>query len=92
MLSADNSIPHLLSDKDLLAAFRGFYACTRPGGATLLTVRDYAREKRASSQLRPYGIRATESGRAIGGIYAIKRTTRPRTCFHLRCRVADLSR
>lgn len=65
VLSADNSVPHLLSDKDLLAAFRGFYACTRPGGATLLTVRDYAREDRTASQLRPYGIRVTESGRYI---------------------------
>jgi SAM-dependent methyltransferase len=65
VLSADNSIPHLLSDKDLLAAFRGFYACTRPGGATLLTVRDYAREDRAASQIRPYGIRVTDAGRYI---------------------------
>lgn len=65
VLSADNSVPHLLSDKDLLSAFRGFYACTRPGGATLLTVRDYAREDRTATQIRPYGIRVTDSGRYI---------------------------
>jgi SAM-dependent methyltransferase len=65
VLSADNSVPHLLSDQDLLAAFRNFYACTRPGGATLITIRDYARENRTASQIRPYGIRVTDSGRYI---------------------------
>ncbi len=65
VLSADNSSPHLLSDQDLLAAFRGFYACTRPGGATLITLRDYAREDRTPLQIRPHGVRVTESGRYI---------------------------
>ena len=33
VLSADNSVPHLLTDKDILTAFRQFFLCTRPGAA-----------------------------------------------------------
>lgn len=52
-LSADNSVPHLLSDAEILEAFRAFYACTRSGGVVLITVRDHAGEDRSSPQLRP---------------------------------------
>jgi len=65
VLSADNSVPHLLTDGDLLVAFRAFFRCTRPGGISVITVRDYAQEDRTSPQLRPYGIRATGRGRYI---------------------------
>lgn len=43
ILSADNSVPHLLGDVELLKAFREFYAITKPGGGFLITVRDYAK-------------------------------------------------
>lgn len=65
VLSADNSVPHLLSDDEILKAFRAFYNCTRPGGVVLITVRDYAREDRSSPQLRPYGVRRAADGRWI---------------------------
>ena len=65
VVSADNSVPHLLSDQDLLTAYRAFFACTRPGGVSLVTVRDYAREDRSSPQLRPYGVRTTAAGRYV---------------------------
>jgi SAM-dependent methyltransferase len=65
VLSADNSVPHLLTDQELLSAFRGIYSCTRPGGLALITVRDYAGEDRTPLQIRPYGVRMTESGRYI---------------------------
>lgn len=57
ILSADNCIPHLLSDKDILDAFKAFHSCLKPGGGLLITVRDYATESRESPQFRPYGIR-----------------------------------
>jgi SAM-dependent methyltransferase len=58
VLSADNSIPHLLSDDVIREAFRNFYRCIRPGGITVLGVRDYSAEGRASPQLMPYGFRS----------------------------------
>jgi hypothetical protein len=38
---------------------------TRPGGVTLVTVRDYAREDRSTPQLRPYGVRTVPEGRSV---------------------------
>jgi SAM-dependent methyltransferase len=62
VLSADNSITHLLTDADLLLALRQLFACTRPGGGCLLTVRDYDREERGRGLVKPYGTRE-EGGR-----------------------------
>lgn len=57
VISCDNSITHLLTDDDLLLALRQMYACTRPGGGCLLTVRDYDREERGRGLVKPYGVR-----------------------------------
>jgi SAM-dependent methyltransferase len=57
VIACDNAIPHLLSDADVLAAFEQLYACTRPGGICLITVRDYEREERTGIQVKPYGVR-----------------------------------
>ena len=57
VLSADNSIPHLLSDDAIREALGGFHRCLRPGGIALLGVRDYSTERRSSPELVPYGFR-----------------------------------
>lgn len=57
VISADNSVPHLLTDQDILTAFRQFYACVRPGGGCLITVRDYDQVERQGLQVKSYGIR-----------------------------------
>jgi SAM-dependent methyltransferase len=57
VLACDNAVPHLLTDDDLATAFGQFFACTRPGGGCLVTVRDYDREDRSATQVRPHGIR-----------------------------------
>ena len=58
VLSCDNSVPHLLSNEDILTAFRQFYQCTRPGGICLVSVRDYAAMNFSNrTQLHPYGVR-----------------------------------
>jgi SAM-dependent methyltransferase len=62
VIACDNAVPHLLSDAELLRAFEQLFACTRPGGGCLLTVRDYDKEDRQGVQLKPYGVRA-EGGR-----------------------------
>jgi len=63
VISCDNSIPHLLSDKDILSAFRQLYACTRPDGGCIITVRDYEKEDLTRQQIKPYGIREEEGVR-----------------------------
>ena len=62
VISADNSITHLLSDDDLLSGLKQLHDCTRPGGGCLLTVRDYDREPRGTGLIKPYGVRE-EAGR-----------------------------
>ena len=58
VLSCDNSVPHLLSNEDILTAFREFYECTRPGGICLVSVRDYAAMDFSNrTQFHPYGVR-----------------------------------
>jgi SAM-dependent methyltransferase len=41
VLACDNAIPHLLSDAEILSAFRELFRCTKPGGVCLISVRDY---------------------------------------------------
>lgn len=57
VLSADNSVTHLMTDADLLLAFRQMYASARPGGGCLVTVRDYDREERGAGLVKHYGVR-----------------------------------
>ena len=55
IISCDNSVPHCLSDEEILKALRSMYARTRYGA--LLTVRDYDNVDRSKVQLFPYGHR-----------------------------------
>jgi len=57
VLACDNSIPHLLSDAEILAALRSFHRCLLPGGVAVLSVRDYASIERKTPDVRPYGLR-----------------------------------
>jgi hypothetical protein len=63
VLCADNSLPHLLSDDEIVAALRQFHACTRPGGLCLVSVRDYAAMPR--DEVQTYGVREEAGGRYI---------------------------
>ncbi len=62
VIACDNSVPHLLTDDDLRQAFGQFYACLRPGGGCLLTVRDYDREERGGVQIKPVAFRVDPDG------------------------------
>lgn len=65
VLSADNSLPHLLTDLDLLAALRQMHACLASGGGCLVTVRDYALEARGKNIVKPYGVREENGCRYV---------------------------
>jgi len=65
VISCDNSVPHLLSDEDLLLAFRQMFACLRPGGGCLLSVRDYDQEERGTNMVKHYGARVENGKRYV---------------------------
>jgi glycine/sarcosine N-methyltransferase len=57
VLSADNAIPHLLTDGDLYKAFQNIHAKLNPGGLLLVTIRDYdalVEEKPSATQPRVF--------------------------------------
>ncbi|HET7231491.1 MAG TPA: class I SAM-dependent methyltransferase [Longimicrobium sp.] len=64
VLCADNALPHLLTDDEILAALRQFRACTRPSGVCLVSVRDYAADAR-TNDVQPYGLREKDGARFI---------------------------
>jgi len=63
VLCADNSLPHLLTDADILRALEQFLACIKPGGLCIVSVRDYAALERGGVQFKPYGVRIEEDAR-----------------------------
>ena len=65
VIACDNSIPHLLSDSEILEAFRSCYRCIRPGGAAIFSVRDYAALERVNPDVRPYGLRYEAGSRFL---------------------------
>lgn len=62
VLACDNSVPHLLTDADLLACFRQAHRCLRPGGSLVISVRDYAAIVRKTPDVHPYGMRRGADG------------------------------
>jgi len=65
VISADNSLPHLLTDEDIVVALKEMLACASSGGGCLITVRDYAAEERGTSLVKPYGIRIDDGKRYV---------------------------
>jgi SAM-dependent methyltransferase len=63
VISADNSVPHLLTNDEILRAFKQMHACLRPGGGCLITVRDYEVEERGRNIVKPCGVRLQDNKR-----------------------------
>lgn len=63
VLAFDNSIPHLLTDSDILAAFQQFKQALRPGGVCLCSVRDYNLVQRGVPATHEYSERTRGSER-----------------------------
>lgn len=57
VIAVENAVPHLLSDEEILRAFKQFFLCCRPGGGCLISVRDYDKEDPISPQIRPYPLK-----------------------------------
>jgi len=65
VISCDNSVPHLLSDGDILLALKQMLACLRPGGGGLISLRSYDQEPRGRNIVKPYGVREENGKRYI---------------------------
>lgn len=64
VIAFDNSIPHILSDAEIVATFRGLLELLTDDGALLISVRDYDDVDRAPTSSHPYGER-NRDGRTI---------------------------
>ena len=62
-ISCDNSIPHLLSDDEILSALWQMFECLRSGGGILITLRNYDDSERRKGDLLPYGVRTHQGKR-----------------------------
>jgi SAM-dependent methyltransferase len=67
VIACDNAVPHLLSDADILAAFKQFFQCLRPGGGCLVSVRDYEQEDLSKQQVKQFGVRESDGARWLVG-------------------------
>jgi SAM-dependent methyltransferase len=65
VIACDNSIPHLLTDEEIVCALRQMHDCLRPGGGCLITVRDYDREERGTGLVKLYGVRDRDGRRYV---------------------------
>jgi SAM-dependent methyltransferase len=65
VVACDNSVPHLLSDDEIRAAFREMYRCAALGGGCIISVRDYDPKDRTGVKLVPYGVRTEGERRFV---------------------------
>jgi SAM-dependent methyltransferase len=65
VISCDNSVPHLLTDEDILTAFKEMFACLSVGGGCIVTVRDYENEERRKNTIKSYGVRIENGKRYL---------------------------
>ena len=65
LISCDNSIPHLLSDEEILTAFKEFYRCIKPDGGCMITLRDYEKENKDGIHVKPYGVRIVDGTKYV---------------------------
>jgi SAM-dependent methyltransferase len=65
VIACDNAIPHLLSDEEILKAFREFHRCTTPKGGSLISVRDYENVDRGGQRINPRTVHETVEGKLL---------------------------
>ena len=65
VISCDNAVPHLMTDDDIMTAFRQLHSCTCQGGGCLITVRDYEKANMSSQTAKLYGVREENGVRYV---------------------------
>jgi SAM-dependent methyltransferase len=79
VVAFDSSIPHLLTDAEITAAFSAFSGLLAPRGRILVSVRDYGAVNRAPSSFHDYGERVRDGRR-----FRLSQEWRWRTATHYR--------
>lgn len=65
IICADNAIPHLLTNDEILRALQRFFDKLRVGGLAMFSVRDYAKEDVKNDQIRPYKVQMKDDNRIM---------------------------
>ncbi len=67
VMACDNAVPHLLTDEEILLAFKQFYACTKPDGICIISVRDYVLLERREQEKKMYPrlVHQTDDGQIL---------------------------
>lgn len=65
VLCADNALPHLLTNDEIVDALRGFLRCTAPGGICLVSIRDYESIDLQATRMHPHGVREEDGARWV---------------------------
>jgi SAM-dependent methyltransferase len=65
VIACDNAIPHLLSDNEILQAFKQFYQVTSEAGGCIISVRDYETMERGGRKLYPRLVHDVPQGKII---------------------------
>jgi glycine/sarcosine N-methyltransferase len=65
VLTADNSVAHLLTDEDLRGALRSMRHTLRPGGLLVITLRDYEEARASHQHVTVPQVTGTTTGRAV---------------------------
>ncbi|MFC1708065.1 class I SAM-dependent methyltransferase [Planctomycetota bacterium] len=65
VVSADNALPHLLTDRDIRDALHSMAEALRPGGVVLIGIRDYDTLSAQKPSGTTPGMRSTAEGRVV---------------------------
>lgn len=65
VISAGNSLPHLLTDGDIVHALYAMLACLRPGGGCIITTRQYDLEERGKRIFKPFPVKDEDGKRYL---------------------------
>ena len=65
VIACDNSVPHLLTDADILRAFEQFHDALAPDGLCVVSVRDYDALERGGVTVHPYGAHEADGVRYV---------------------------
>ena len=65
VIACDNAVPHLLSDGEILQAFRQFYEVTSDSGGCMISVRDYEAMELGGRKLYPRQVHDILQGKIV---------------------------